>query len=288
MKLAVCIAIALAGCGGRSKESCRADADALAKLLASTDHEPPTLFVRGVKLVERTDLTRSELQDAPVIRASIDAIVFRDATVDPGDLRARLSATRREYDDEMARHPIQGVDVARIYFMIDAGTPWSRVAAIVGDADAAGFGHPAFVFARPLGASPPPRAPIDDELDAIASGDPANHISKLAEVTRRVIDGCPAMIQVFGNVAATEGGSKADALIAGIAPALVECNCNLDVPAFRSVMWHMLVNEHPTSTLAVTIDPSAAPIELPGITSWREASKRLTRDTTATSFRVQR
>ena len=93
---------------------------------------------------------------------------------------------------------------------------------------------------------------------------------------QETIKSCPAVIRMFGDMAATEGPNKVEFLIDRMPGALADCNCDLDMPSFASEMWYVVVNPHPTSVLGVHIDPAGTPVELPAITPWREASKQLT------------
>jgi hypothetical protein len=287
MKLAW-LAIALAACGGRNPESCKADAEDIAKRLAEADHDPNLISTQGANLVERSDLAKPDFKDGPVLRLSSDAIVLEGSKVAIDDLTTSLRARRRKMDDDLERHPRfkAEVDVHMIYLFVDAGATWGQVVRVVNAVAAADFTSPWFVFARPSHARRPPPSKVDAELEAIAHGDAANKATKLANMMSATIAGCPAMISAFGGVASHESGSKADQLIAAIPAALVDCNCNVDMPSFASEMWSALVNEHPAGVLAVQIDPSGAPIELPAITSWRDASKQLTPATKTVSLRA--
>jgi hypothetical protein len=287
MKLAWLV-IALAGCGGRSKESCKADAEDIAKRLAEADHDT-AIYVEGVTLVERDDLPKSELRDAPVLRLSSNAIVFNGSKVAIDDLAAQLRVEQRKRTDDLERYPRfkNEVDLHMIYLLVDAGATWGQVARVVEATSRADFDAPRFVFARPSHARKPPPSRVEAELEAIVHGDGANKMTRLAHMMQDTIKGCPAMIQVFGAMASTEGPNKVEFLIDRIPGALVDCNCNVDMPSFASEMWYALVNEHPTSVLAVHIDPAGTPIEMPAITPWREASKQLTAAMKSVALRVR-
>jgi hypothetical protein len=144
-------------------------------------------------------------------------------------------------------------------------------AAVRADFDAARF-----VFARPFHGRRPPPSTVEPELDAIVHNHDGSSIAtRLAEKIKSTVEDCPAIQRVFGEVASTEG-NKTDHLIRQIPEALVDCNCNLDMPSFATEMWYVMANEHPVGVVAVQIDPTGTAIELPAITPWREASKQLT------------
>jgi hypothetical protein len=287
MKL-VAVVIALAGCG-RSKESCKADAEDIAKRLAEGDHDPSMISTQGANLVERSDLPKIELKDALVLRLGSDAIVLQGNKVAVDDLTASLRARRRKLDDDLERHPRlkTEVDVHMFYLFIDVGATWGQVARVVNAAAAADFTAPWFVFARPSHARRPAPSKVDAELEAIVHGDAANKATRLAHMMQDTIKDCPAMIRAFGAMASTEGPHKVEFLIERIPAALADCNCDLDMPSFAAEMWYALVDEHPAAVLPVQIDPAGTPIELPAITPWRDASKQLTPATKTVSLRAR-
>src|SRR5262249_14688112 len=99
------------------------------------------------------------------------------------------------------------------------------------------------------------------------------------------VDRCPSLEKLFGRVAPVDDHGRY--LIDHIAPALVECNCSLDLPALRSLMWRLLRNPYPTSGLAVHVDAAASPPAPAADMAWREASKRFMRETRSISVRVK-
>lgn len=278
MKLA-CLAIALAACGGRSKDACKADAEDLGQRLAEVDHDPSLLYVEGSHLVERSDLAKPELREAPTLRLTSDAIVFQDSKIALDDLPARLVDARRKLEESIERYPQlkRETDPHLLYLVVDAGATWGQVVRVVDAAVRADFDAARFVFARPFHGRRPPPSKVEAELDAIVHNhDGASISSGLAKKIQTTVADCPAIIRVFGELAATEGGYKTDFLIQHIPDALVDCNCNLDMPSFATEMWYVMANEHPVGVIAVQIDPTGTAIELPAITPWREASKQLT------------
>jgi hypothetical protein len=82
-------------------------------------------------------------------------------------------------------------------------------------------------------------------------------------------------VKAFGAVAHTEGGSKADALIAGVAPALVECGCSVDMPNLRSALWRLLAVAPVVQVIAFDATTRSETLTLPGSTTWADAAARL-------------
>jgi hypothetical protein len=256
---------ASAACGGgKDPAVCRREAHALGELLSTMDYEMPPFYAGDATLVLRTDVPVTAGRYGPTI------VITRDgATLDGmplGDL-----VVRRRLEDAHDRR-------AMVYVAVDEAAPWSEVQAVVHRLVAADLMHPSFGFARP--ATPvtrPPRSKIDDELDRLQNGTDSSHkATDLAKMVQEIVKGCPAIIKVFGEVAVESGESKAARIVRAIEPSLVACNCNLDLPAFRSVMFRLLYVEKAQSALEITLDPEATPLVLPPDTPWRDANAKLT------------
>ena len=288
------VIIALVACGkGKSKDECRAEADAVGKLLVEAAKEVPSFYEPpdDVKLVVRTDLpTRRDLRTGPVVTITPSELRIAEIYL-PGDrsprprpaqtLRevAELDAVLRELraqigTEELSRwHP----DPKRIYFAIEPTTPGQRIVAVVDAAKAQGFTAPAFIFEQPSTLTPPPRSGIDPKLDALlATEDPANRATELAKLTQEIIKKCEPLNKSFGSVASVEGQDKGMMLAQDVGPALVACNCNINIPDLRSVMFRILHVKRPLRILTFEADAIADRMSFPPATTWAEASKRFT------------
>jgi hypothetical protein len=273
MKLVVLLL--LVACG-KKQSDCIAEANELSHFLTTMDHDPPILGLDDVKLLARTDLPHTKLVRAPGIVIGPKATTIDGRAVTDDQLAEALDKERRFIES----YPRLAKEPRRVYLAIDEAAPWQRVVSAVSVAQHAGFVKGAFAFARPASTPPPPRAPIDDDLDRLLTEEPANRASKLAKLAEQTVKSCDALMREFGSVAATEG-DKADIILHAVGPALVECNCNTDLPAVRSLMWRVAGNPHPVNVLEVDLDPIVKPLELPGATPWREASKHLSIHTAA-------
>ncbi len=275
------VLLVVAGCG-KSKEECRTEAHALGSLLATADVSPSLMFVddKDMHLVERGDLPNTQPRYAPVVNIGATT-TYQGQTVTTPELTERLTAAHAKImeDIEQGRAPrYDPPDPRDLVFVIDAKVPWPRVVETVAAATQAGMTAPMFVFGSPNTAKPPPRAPIDDELDAITSSNDGNAATKLAKLTSRLVKGCPSMIKVFGEVSSTEGGDKARFIAEAIPQALIDCNCNVDLRDFRSVMWRLLANPHPVRALRFDPDAPATTITAGASATWKDAAARFTAD----------
>jgi hypothetical protein len=263
--LAIVLLLA-AGCG-KSAEECRTEAEALGKLLKETPHRmSPFGEHRGLTLVKRTDLTASAGADGFVVAASPDSVIFEyRALAGTAELLQRLLDARERRSWR---------DLRRVYLQLDRATPWSKVVELVDIARSVGLTSVGFAFDNGEKLlTRPPRSPVDDKLDAILAGDPTTRATELAKLVETMIDDCPALQQEFGSVGSESAEDKADVLIRGLVPALIECNCKVDMPGFRSAMWRLIAIEPNVKVLAFEL--AGDKLALPARTTWEDASKHL-------------
>jgi hypothetical protein len=262
----IAVLLATTACG-KSTEECRTEAEAVGKLLMETPHEASAFrLAPDVTLVERGDLKATAAADSIVVVANAREVSFEGTVVsDLADLRVRLAQLRerrRTKPDE-------------IYFQLDRATPWSKVVELVDTARAAHLPIVGFAFATGEKLAPPPRAPIDDQLDRVMNGSdgPANQAVEIAKLMEPVVEDCPALQRVFGAVASDSTESKADLLIKALAPALIECRCKVDIPSLRSLMWRVTATA-PIKVVVVEANGGDT-LALPGATTWEQAGKQL-------------
>ncbi|NVB84918.1 MAG: hypothetical protein HOV81_41510 [Kofleriaceae bacterium] len=266
--------VCVVGCGKSAKE-CKTDAEALATLLRETPHEPEMFVLAGRHLVARPDLTdKRGFGYAPVLDITKAGFAMQGEPIAQAELSTKLATIH----DQGAQHWMgRGSDPDRIYFAIDGDVTWDRVVMAFEAAEAAGLVKEAFVFeypSKPL--TPPPRSAVDAELDKLqADPDAANKASRLAEMMSTRVKRCKSLQQLFGGVAAVEGEDKADFIITGLAEALVECECNVDMPELRSIMWRVLATQHQTRVYEFAPRVRDETIAFPATTTWADASKKL-------------
>lgn len=282
MKLALTLALAAAACSdGKSKDQCRAEATAVGDLLVAAAQEPAAMLVLRdeVRLVTRTDLPRrKDVSRAPVVMLAPAAMTVDDKPIaDVAALTDQLTLSRAMLEEELQRYPqAEGRERRRVYFMIDPAMPWERVVAAVDAASKAGFTAPAFVFEQPPGLQPPPRSPIDDKLDAIMKADPSERATQVAQLASKLVDKCRPLADEFGRVTGDPAENKAMTIASAVKPALIACNCSVNIPELRSVMFRVIFVPRPLRVVMFDADGSRLPIELPRNATWAEASKRFT------------
>lgn len=279
--LVLVVVVAVAGCRkGKDPAVCRTDAHSLSAYLGSIDRDAPPFWAGDLKLVLRPDLPRVELRYAPVLEIRADRLVLDGSMIDnhadlEDRLRGRHEAAVRDVELGTSRH--NPPDPTLLNLLIDERAPWEIVVEVADTALAAGFDHPAVAFARPPAAiTRPPRAPIDDELDRAAAAEPSQRATQFARSMQKVVASCPALIRVFGEIGSSDGGDKSQQLLDGLEPALVECNCRVDLPALRSVFFRLFYVEHPVTAVAVVLAADGRAVVQPASTPWRDAHELIT------------
>jgi hypothetical protein len=261
------IALLLAGCS-KSKAECRKQADDLGTTLRGMDRSSG-VETRHVKPVLRTDLPVTDEVGGWVIELSAEGAQVAGLVEKADSAEAALAAILRVGRGDPSE------TLGRLQIAIDGSTPWIRVAELLRALDAVSARQVTFVFARPPSTQQPPaRSSIDPELDAITSDtDPSNKAMKVAQLASKLVAECPEVSALFDSV--SETGRKEDTLIAGLPPALIACNCKCDVPALKSLMWRLLANQHPTTTLTLTFGGTGPALGFPSVTPWSEASLQI-------------
>ena len=227
-------------------------------------------------LALRDDATGAPPWEAPIVAVHPDSIVVDGSTFGAIELTRAGERLRARHQDAVDRRDLrgggqQGPD--RVIVAIDADVEWRQAAAVLATVADAGLTEVTLAFARTARPTPPP-APsvIDADLDAIAALD--HPLGDLGEPGRLVVvERCDALVRVFGEVASVD--DKTEHLLAGLAPALIECKCRADLPSVRALFYRLLHVEHPASWLAVTLDPAGEPGAADDATPWREIGPRL-------------
>jgi hypothetical protein len=259
-RLAIAIVVVVAGCSKKDAGSCRTDAAELAQFLAGVDRGPVALALGDTTLVERGELPTLTKVAWPSLTlhraASIDG---REVSVDEiGAALAARATSSRDYG-----------------LAIDASEAWSRVAAAIHAAKLAGFDRPHFVFARPDKGTPPPRAPIDDQLDTVFAH---RRVDEIAALANEAVSRCPALMKAFGSTSAST--DKSAEILSQLTPALIDCDCNVDLAGLRSILYRLYSLPRPDSELVTTIEDGAPVVMLPAAMSWRDASQHIDRSAT--------
>lgn len=261
------VVLALVAACGKGKDSppgCKASADELVQYLRGIDHDwQPFMIDDDMHLPVRTDLPRSKLALAPIVTVKQTDIVFQ----------GRLAADGKELEGMLA----DAHDKTQLYLEVSGDARWGTVTAVAEAAAKSGFDRVSFVFARPRAVTtPPPHSRLDDELDDIIKSESrAGKASEIAHASRDVVASCPALMKVYGDVASVEGLDKSDYLVEHVGPALVDCDCKVDLPSFRSAMWRMIDNPTPVVVLPLVLARDGTAIEQPVSRPWSAASGQL-------------
>lgn len=266
LRLLVLVA-AVAGCG-KSAAVCRQEAAQVDQLLHTMDTHRG-VETRSVKLVLRADLPISDDDWAPVIELGPDGARLEAAPAAAVPFPQAMEMVRVRFRERGAMTPVQ--------LAIDQATPWSTVVAMLDAMQVANEHRVSLVFARPASTvAPPPRTPLDDQLDQmLANAGPSERATRLAGEVSRLVKGCQSVMRLFGAVSPDARVSKEQLFVDGLAPALVACRCQCDVPALQSLMWRVMANRFPTTSRTLELGGETDELRLPGSTPWRDASRQI-------------
>lgn len=268
------------GCGNK-KQQCQADVADLADYLRKLKYESFTVST-SAKLVTRSDVP-DPTQAAPVLDLLPNGAQMNGKPID-------LSSLQQQLIDESMSISRSGANARNaqtaptVLFAIDEATPWHTVAEMAEAAASSGFNHVGFVFAAPATVQPPPHTSVDDEVAKLGTA-PGEKAAGLAKLLKDISAPCKPIQDVFSNLATYSTGDKSEIYASGVSKALLECDCGIDLPRFRSASYY-LFTAPPTRSLTVTVSRDGAPLAFPANTPWREVSKQLKANTVA-SFSVQ-
>ena len=229
----------LLGCGGKKAADCKLEAEELYTLLKTTPHQASPFYPQqGLTLVFRTDLGVTPIAPGLVVSVMPTVLMFQGMTF--GDTAALVDQVTKSRDNAPR---MRDRTIKQVYLQLDKSTRWSQVVELAKAFEGAGFTI-GFAFETGAKLTPPPRSPIDDKLDALmADKDAANKATKLATMAKDVVDGCPALAKSFSAVSSVEGEDKAEILIERTKEGLIDCNCKIDVPELRSMLWRVMAVE---------------------------------------------
>lgn len=227
-----CLAIALvvAACGKSSEPPCAQRAAELGAWAIAIAPE-------GDAMVTATGVTLADAPDAPLLQpgrvTSMIRITRDEPADDPTELRERVLRDRASARDG---------DRLRAQVWIDRDAPMDRIAAVADDLAHADVHEVELVFRRAAKSStpPPPRSAVSDQLDAVMRAEPATRATEVARIVQSLVASCPSFKKEFGRVAADGPESKAMLMARSLERATVDCDCNLDLPSMRSVMWDLI------------------------------------------------
>jgi hypothetical protein len=263
--LLLVLMLPLAGCSKKkapaeTANSCQTQVDGLKQFL--TTLEDPIIYGGGVTVPTRTELPAQPLHPGPELMVSPTTV--------------SLTANGQGYVEDFVP-PLTEARKAHggLYMLVDKQTPFSRVVEAVSTAQQGGFTNLAFVFMGPP-ADKPPRSKADDQLDAILkSDDAAANMSAISKLIAEITATCPALQALHAKLADQPAESRLKYLRDGTAPAVLTCECKLDVASLRSVMHRMFGMQTTLRVASVTLAATGKPFTAPATATWEEVSKRL-------------
>jgi hypothetical protein len=286
----VLLGLVLTACGS-SPEDCRSYAKELSAMLSLAAEDPPNpVYVPDeVKLVERNDLPRQYAPYAKAIEILPTETRFDGQKIERTELARHLADELVARTEQQRRYPPRAgrpLEPRLVYLVIDARAPWPSVVDAVEAATYAGTTAMAFAFAMHQPLTLPPRAPIDDKLDAILSS-PGNRASEMAAILKDQIRGCPGIDVIIEAAVTGDYDNKAQQLANAIPDALAHCACRVNKPDLRSSLFRLLYIPRPVRALHLDPSQPATAIKLPATAVWADAAKLLPATTRNVQFSVE-
>jgi hypothetical protein len=155
---------------------------------------------------------------------------------------------------------------------VDADAKWGRVVAVTEAAITAGYSHAVFLFDDPsVGLPPPDVSKIDSSLQQISrQSDPQAKEQLLSQLTARVTAPCPGL----ARAAADKEGKDPALLLRGMAEALPQCGCGLDLDSLRSLLWNTFYAE-PRFGVVVPLAGKGRRVVASSLDSWERTHRGL-------------
>jgi hypothetical protein len=241
-----------------------------------TDESPvpvrPTIFL----MVANNKNADQPTSSGPLVEISEKRTWVENQVARPDRLDELMKKTA-EQAKNLGRGDKEAAKLPRLLVAVDRDAPWSRVAAVHAAAARAGFTQVSLLF-TPYGTATTKRpgpSSIDGQLDTIARmTDPVKKVPRLARLTRRVCGACAPLDKVFKTLSVTNPEAKARVITRYLPDAVAECDCGVDLPALKAILWTML--ERP-SMIVEQFDIAEKPsekykdLELPPDTPWHKA-----------------
>jgi len=248
----------------------------LKEMTEETDESPvpvrPSIFLM-VANIEYPDRPTSS---GPLVEISKKRTWVENQVARPDQLDDLMQETAKQAKN-LGRGGQEETKLPRLLLAVDRDASWSRVVAVHDAAARAGFAQISLLF-TPYGAATTKRpgpSSIDGQLDTIQRmTDPVKKVPRLAKLTRRICSSCPPLDKVFKTLSVTNPDTKARVITRFLPEAVAECECAVDLPALKAILWTML--ERPSMIVEqfdITKKPSGEykDLELPPKTPWHKA-----------------
>ncbi|MBO6934680.1 MAG: hypothetical protein JJ863_06890 [Deltaproteobacteria bacterium] len=214
--------LALSACD--DEEECRANTDRIQQRLDALPTGPLGTVPEGIEAPEAEG--EPLVYGVPQLVIETDGdLVLNGAPIDSADqierqLRISNEQRRQWHGPEWG----PGIQV-----WADRSHPFAQLQGVVETL----AGREAWLLVAKEQPEPPP--PCPDSLGEVChpSGDPSTRATVLAEAATRVMEGCEPLERFFARIASMDAGEKEGAFRRGFAPAVRECDCDMDMPAIE-------------------------------------------------------
>lgn len=244
-----------------SSEQCRREAEDFDALLEKTNTEPVRFDT--ARLVERTDVPKAPRPEAVALALAPGRASVELRPVPSAALASALVDAHR------------AVGAARVDIAIEQETSWPEVVEAFNAARFAGFTSIGLVFKTTVLASAPARSPADDQIDEVLKYEPSERPSRLADIVVNQVKDCDALRRLFASFTVGAAEEKEQRFRSGLSAALIECDCKVDLPGFKTFVWRFLSNDHPERVIVLEPDAGAEKIGSGAASKWKDVANRI-------------
>ncbi len=219
--LLCCALLALFGCD--DEEECRANTDRIQQRLDALPTGPGSMVPEGIQPPEAEG--EPLVYDVPELLIETDGGLLLNGT--PVDSAAEIERELRISNE--ARRQWHGPEWGPgIHVWADRSLPYARLQAVA----EALAGREAWLLVTSEQAEPPQ---CPESLGEVCqpAGDPSTRATVLADAATRVMEGCEPLERLFARIASMDVADKERAFRSGFAPAVRECDCDMDMAAIE-------------------------------------------------------
>ncbi|MBL8949650.1 MAG: hypothetical protein JNK82_02660 [Myxococcaceae bacterium] len=241
---------------------CAAEVEDTAKWLrafaAQVDHVGP-LLPNGLQLDERPG--------KPLSAFAVTATITLDETettlsgVPAGDLQRALRESRA------VKLPLD------VGFAIDRAARWEQVVAAADAFTAVGLESGVLLFAERFTPAPPGPSAIDEDVKRAQSIlELPERVGVIGALGGQVMKRCQAAVEAFYQKGSSQ---ELRTPFTRLADALPKCECKLELPALRKILWESFAPNPPMLGVKLKLGAKGRVVKLAAGTSWSSAAETL-------------
>ena len=246
-------------------------------------HLPYSTVVTDAKLISRPGTPwlkkRTFILEVMPDRVLLEGQPVAQGTVGPGPItgltallhkhRVRLAKIRK-----LTRGKLD-IRLDRVLLLVDAKATWGAVAAVAATLLAEKISTVGLVFDVPHQVKKPGPSSMDRDVARLQGLPPARRQEEVARLWAKQVHPCRPLAEGLASLAAADPSQGQSQMVAVIPGALRLCQCKVDLPAFKTLLFTTFYTGQPKGVAWITLQPKAARVSLPAGTPWSAAHKQL-------------